>query len=217
MRRNPDQRTDRGQAHTLESVVGAVILLTAIAFALQVTIVTPLSASTSSQHIESQQRSVAQGVLANAADSGALQEAVLYWNDTAGSYHNTPVQRFYTNDPPDNRFGNMLDRAFSQEGIAYNVRVYYQAGNASGSGRTGINEKLMISQGTPSDNAVAATRTIAIRNDDHLVDENGSLNETTVREANNFYIRNAHTDASGASDGNGLYNVVQVEVIAWRI
>jgi hypothetical protein len=215
MRRNPDERTDRGQAHTLESVVGAVILLTAIAFALQVTIVTPLSASTSSQHIESQQRSVAQGVLANAADSGALQEAVLYWNNTGGRFHNTPVQQFYTNDPPDNRFGNMLSRAFNEEGIAYNVRVYYQTGNVST--RTEINQKLMISQGTPSDNAVSATRTITLRNDDHLVDEDGSLNETTVSESDTFYIKNAHTGASGAGDGNGLYNVVQVEVVSWRI
>jgi len=212
----PGQRDEqRGQAHTLESVVGAVILLTAIAFALQVTIVTPLSASTSSQHIESQQRSVAQGVLANAADNGALQEAVLYWNETAGTFHNTPVQRFYTSDPPDNRFGHMLSRAFTQEGIAYNVRVYYQTTNVST--RTEINERLMISQGTPSDNAVSATRTIVLRNDDHLVDENGSLNETTVSEADNFYIKHAHADPSGAGGGHGLYNVVQVEVIAWRI
>jgi len=215
MRRQPAEETDRGQAHTLESVVAAIILLTAIAFALQVTIVTPLSASTSSQHIESQQRSVAQGVLANAADSGALQEAVLYWNSTGGRFHNTPVQQFYTNDPPNNRFGNMLARAFSEEGIAYNVRVYYQTGNVST--RTEINQKLMISQGTPSDNAVSTTRTITLRDDDHLVDEDGSLNETTVGETDNFYIKDGHTGASGAGDGNGLYNVVQVEVVAWRI
>lgn len=213
---DPDgQDRERGQAHTLEAVVGAIILLTAIAFALQMTIVTPLSASTSSQHIEGQQRAVAQGVLASAAEEGALHEAVMYWNETAGRYHDTSSQGFYSDDPPDNQFGEKLSRAFDEEGIAYNVKVYYQTGNETT--RNQVNERLMISQGTPSDNAVSATRTIAIRNDDRLVDADGSLNETTVNEADNFYIRNGHSDASGASDGHGLYNVVRIEVVAWRI
>lgn len=206
---------ERGQAHTLEAVVGAIILLTAIAFALQMTIVTPLSASTSSQHIEGQQRAVAQGVLSSAAEEGALHDAVLYWNETANDFHDTTVPGFYTDDPPENQFGDMLARAFDEEGIAYNVKLYYQTGNEST--RNSINERLMISQGTPSDNAVSASRTITLRNDDRLVDADGSRNETTLREAEQFYISDGHSQASGVSDGHGVYNVVRVEVVAWRI
>ena len=120
---------ERGQAYTLEAVVAAIVLLTAVAFALQVTIVTPLSASTSSQHIEGQQRAVAQGVLASAAEDGSLERAVLYWNETGERFHNTVGQGFYTDDPPDNEFGDKLEQAFTQEGIAYNVIVRYQAQN----------------------------------------------------------------------------------------
>ena len=200
---------ERGQAHTLEAVVGAVLLLTAIAFALQVTVVTPLSASTSSQHIEGQQRAVAQGVLASAAEEGALQEAVLYWNETTQSFHNVSSRGFYTGEPPNNRLGDMLERAFSEEGIAYNVYVSYQSGTGA------INEREMILQGTPSDNAVSATRTIALRNDDKLVNSDGSLNGTTVSEAE-IYIKNGPASIAG-SEGHGLYNVVRVEVVAWRI
>ena len=211
MGRQPDD--DRGQAFTLEAVVGAILLLTAIAFALQVTIVTPLSASTSSQHIESQQRSVAQGVLASAAEDGSLKRAVLYWNVSGGRFYNTPSQQFYTSNPPDNEFGEKLKRAFNEEGLAYNVRIYHQTNSSE---RTAINEQLMISQGTPSDNAVRASRTIAIKDDDHLVDEDGSLNESTVGEAN-FYMKDARSYSNGIKEKHGLYNVVQVEVIVWRI
>nr|WP_267163201.1 hypothetical protein [Halovenus salina] len=78
---------DRGQALTLEAVVGAILMLAAIGFALQMTAVTPLSASTSSQHIENQLQSTSEGVLDTAADTGALREAVLYWNETTGEFH----------------------------------------------------------------------------------------------------------------------------------
>lgn len=203
---------DRGQAHTLEAVVGGILLLTAIAFALQVTIVTPLSASTSSQHIEGQQRAVAEGVLASAAEENALQEAVLYWNESAGNFHDTPSPGYYTDDPPDNQFGEMLSRAFDEEGIAYNVYVKFQ----SQSDPNSVNERAMILQGTPTDNAVSATRTLSLRNDDRLVDSDGSLNETTVREAD-LYISNGPAEAAGGQAGHGLYNVVRVEVVVWRI
>jgi hypothetical protein len=200
----------RAQAFTLEAVVGAIVLLTAVAFALQVTIVTPLSASTSSQHIEGQQRSIAQGVLASAAEDGSLRDAVLYRNVTSGQFHGTAGQGFYTGNPPDTEFGQKLEQAFAGKGIAYNVIVRYQGIDGD------INEEQMVLQGTPSDNAVSATWTISLRNDDHLIDEGGSRNETTIREADGFYIKNGPADNAGSS-GHGLYNVVTVEVVAWRI
>jgi hypothetical protein len=202
-----DRNDARGQAHTLEAVVGAVLLLTAIAFALQVTVVTPLSASTSSQHIEGQQRAVAQGVLASAAEDGTLKDAVLYLNETTGEYHNTGTTGSYTTAPPVIRFGKMLERAFSDPGIAYNVYISYPLAG-------GTDEITMIQQGTPSDNAVSATRTILLRDDDRLVDEDGNVSDTTLAEAENVIDI---VDPISPSRENGIYNVVSVEVVAWRI
>jgi len=204
---------DRGQAHTLESVVAAVLLLTAVAFALQVTIVTPLSASTSSQHIEGQQRAVAQGVLADAAADGSLKDAVLYYNETEGQFHNADARGKYTQGPPDNRFGDKLARAFDEEGIAYNVNVYYRPSSDTAS--TSVRE--MIDQGTPSDNAVTATRTITLRNDDKILDENERPTQTSVNSSSNFYISHGSTPSSGQDRRHGLYNTVKIEVVAWRI
>lgn len=200
---------ERGQAHTLEAVLGAILLLLAITFALQVTVVTPLSASTSSQHIEGQQRAIAQGVLANAAEEGALEESVLYWNDSAGSFHDLSVRDYYTSGPPDNRFGEMLTRAFEDDGLAYNVYFVFQTPEGDNK------EKRMVYQGVPSDNAVSATRTITLHDNDRLVDADGSVTNTTVSDAQTFYIRNGPADAGGES--HGLYNVVRIEVVVWRI
>ena len=197
---------ERGQAHTLEAVVGAILILSSIGIALQITIVTPLSASTSSQHIETQQRATAQGVLAGAAEQGALQEAVVFWNDNEGNFHDATAMGHYTDEPPDNAFGEMLNRSFDQEGIAYNVNVVAQTPSG------GLTEQEMVFQGIPSDNAVTATRTIYLHKNDTLIDQDGSETDTTVSEADTFYIGDAQGEAE-----NHLYNVVRVEVVVWRI
>lgn len=196
----------RGQAHTLEAVVGALLLLTSIGFALQMTIVTPLSASTSSQHIENQLRSVSAGVLSSGSETGSLQRAVLYWNDTRGAYHDTTELGYYTSAPPDNEFGDLLNRTFDQEGIAYNVNVEYQ----TRAGRT--TERRMIYRGNPSEHAVVTTRTVVIRGNDSLIASDGTPQDLTVSNSTRFFVPDARQGGTGS-----VYNVVRVEVIVWRI
>jgi hypothetical protein len=111
-------RADRGQAYTLEAFIAALLLISSLTFALQVTAVTPLSASTANQHIENQQRSSASGVLAAGHESGALKEAVLYWNASTERFHDATRNDYYTNEYPDIPFGEMLDRAFGGRGLA---------------------------------------------------------------------------------------------------
>lgn len=199
------RRRQRAQAHTLEAVVAALLLVTSIGFALQMTIVTPLSASTSSQHIENQQRSTAAGIMASAAETGALTDTVLYWNDSEGSFHNTSDFGYYTGNPPDTDFGRMLQEAFDDESIAYNVNINFVT--PSGEHR----EKELIYRGVPTENAVSATRTIAIRGDDRLVDVDGTQSDVTVANATTYFV--------GQGDGHDTvyYNSVRVEVIVWRI
>jgi len=205
--------TDRAQGHTLEAVVASLLLLAAIGFALQMTAVTPLSASTSSQHLENQMRSTASGVLASAAEKGALRETVLYWNNSTARFHGTNGSSYYTDDPPNTTFGGMLRRTFDRRNIAYNVEVHYQQQDC-----VQRREQLFVA-GEPSDHAVSASRSVAIMDGDHLYDADTSVNESiTVDEAGFFApdVNEAHSDCAGASDGP-LYNLVRVEVIAWRI
>ena len=194
---------DRGQAYTLEAIIAAVLLISSLVFALQVTAVTPLSASTSNQHIENQQRASAAGVLTAAQEAGVLKEAVLFWNDSQGEFHGAERMTFYTNTYPPNEFGNITERAFDGRGLAVNVHVYPDA-NADPS--------RMVYRGEPSDNAVSASRTVTIYDDDELTGTTPPDTTVTASEADTF------TDVVPAeANSNGIYNVVRVEVVVWRM
>jgi hypothetical protein len=214
--------TDRGQAHTLDAIAAAVILVTTLVFALQVTAVTPLSASTSSQHIENQQRGLVEGVLTAAAEEGVLVPAVTYGNDTAAgspddgrfAFHQSGGDEgAYTNGAPHNRFGEMLNRTLGDRGLAFNVAVIYR----TTSGGTGRQE--MVDQGFPSDNAVAVGRTVTLYDTDELHEP-----ESDGDDENFDIARPTGTDLSAAGDdiymkdiaSGSVFNVVRVEVVVWR-
>ena len=201
---------DRGQAHTLEAFVAAILLVAGLTFALQATAVTPLSASTSNQHIENQQRATATDLLETSAANGDLREAVLYWdpgNESrdsgfAGTREGLP---YHTGRGPPNAFGEALDRAFLDSRIAFNVRVTYHV-------EGGRSNQRMVFMGTPSDNAVTATRTVPVSNDTSLTApsfETRSLDEVESDPDEEFY-------APGVGDGP-TYNYLEVRIVVWRI
>jgi len=200
--------TDRGQAHTLEGVVAALLLLSSLLFVLQVTTVTPLSASTSSQHIENQERAVGVGILKSASEQGDLKPALLYWNASARNFHNATVKDHYADAPP-NDFGSLLNRSLSSRGIAYNIQIRYMTDENT------TESRLLVDQGFPSDNAVTVSRTVVLTDDDRIYNESGTPSSVTLGEldfstGNPFY-------AEDIDDGSPLFNVVTVEVTLWRI
>lgn len=195
----------RAQAFTLEAVVAGLLVLTSLVFALQVTAVTPLSASTANQHIENQHRAAARGVLGVAADRDVLEPAVLYWNATGTRFHDATADPSYVNKPPTNEFGEILASAFSGRGVAFNVNVVYQdaAGNSV--------RQPMVFRGVPSDNAVTAARTVALFDDNVLYDASGDPTTATIGDSSvDFYVPDVEPN-------NGVYNVVRVEVVVWRM
>lgn len=188
----------RGQAHTLEGTIAGLLLLVSLLVTLQTTAVTPLTASTSSQHIENQMANNARGALSAAEADGELKPAVLYWDEANARFHNTGTRGFYTNEPPNNAFGEILNVTFDSRGIAYNVYLNYN-------GTEG--REPYIDRGEPSDNAVSVSRTVTLLDSDRLRTDTGRPG-TKVSDVTNFY----------ASDkGNNVYNVVTVEVVVWRI
>lgn len=195
----------RGQAHTLEAIVASLLLLSSLVFALQMTAVTPLSASTSSQHIENQQEAVGTGVLASAAQNDSLKPAVLYFNNSSEQFHGADdtSNAIYTSSRPNNTLARMLERSFGDEGIAYNV--YFRFVNPSGD----IITRRYIYSGVPTDNAVAASYTVSLMDDDHLYNADETRNATQLGDENVTYPI--------SDTGGNLYNTVKVEVVAWRI
>lgn len=192
----------RGQAHTLEAFVAALLLISGVAFALQAVAVTPLSGSTSNQHIQNQQRILANDVLATTAANGSLTEAVLYWNTTEGGYQDAGDRGYYTNGGPPVRFGKLLDDTFLDERIAFNVFVDYREDGDRSTQR-------MVYMGTPSTNSITVSRTLTVYDDTNLtagVDISLADAEATRR----FFAPDI--DPQGQ-----LYNVLEVRMTLWRM
>jgi hypothetical protein len=183
--------------------MASLLLVGAVLFALQVTAVTPLTASTSSQHIENQQLQVANGLLDSAVSNGSLRESVLYWNDSRGVFYGVDEQEgtYVTGGPPGPALGDMLNRTFRERGIAFNVNVWY----ISSSGE--LRREQMVDFGSPSDNAVSARRTVTLFDDDRLTSPAGN---PPVSESDTFYAPDVATNS-------GVYNVLRVEVVVWRM
>ncbi|MFC4356877.1 hypothetical protein ACFO0N_02815 [Halobium salinum] len=213
MLRNRDDR-DRAQAHTLEAVTASLLLVAGLVFALQATAVTPLTASTSSQHIENQQAATAEGVLAVAGDRGELRQTLLYWNESGTRHWNTSRGGAYTQgEPPNEAFGadddsvpvpflRTLTQTFLERGIAFDVNAYYVDG-----GQRRVHH--VVDLGEPSDNAVVASRPVTLY-DDHVVDDwRGDPTGTRLADADGYF-----TDDTAAS---GVYAVVELEVVVWRM
>nr|WP_321170906.1 hypothetical protein [Halobaculum sp. DT55] len=199
--------TVRAQAHTLEGFAAALILLSGVLFALQATAVTPLTASTSNQHIENQQGAVAEGVLAAAEANGTLAPAILHWNSSGDRFIDSGEGGVYENANSAfsaTAFGETLNRTFGDERVAYNVELRYRT-VSGGQGRTRV-----VYMGSPSDNAVAASRTATLYDDDRVDGGSRTLETVASDPDREFYAGDADPDGP-------LYGVMEVRIVVWRI
>jgi hypothetical protein len=203
MRDDASRSAARGQAHTLEAFAAATILLASIVFALQVTAVTPLTASTSSQHIENQQEAVATGVLAAASQNETLKPTLLYVNESTGRFHGNTFDGTYVSGGPPTTLGATLNETFLDRGIAFNLYVHFQT-----SERT-LRRQTVVRMGGPSDNAISARWLVTLYDDDVLYAADGSRTDERLVDTDNFYATDDHPGP--------VYNVVEVEVVVWRM
>jgi hypothetical protein len=192
----------RGQAHTLEAFVAGLLVLSGVVFALQATAVTPLSASTSNQHVGNQERAAAIGVMEASRANDTLVPAVAFWNTSREAFPETGEDGEYHNGGPPNAFGRALNRTFGDEHTAFNVDVRYRFENGS------RNQVTMVDMGTPTDDATVASRNVVLFDGTELSSgSNGTVSNPTN---GTFY-------APDAEPNGPLYNVVEVRIVVWRI
>ncbi len=205
-----DAMTDRGQAFTLEAVLAAVVLLATVAFVLHVAGVTGNTPSTADAGIEDQNRGLADGALDSAVSNESLRPTLLFWNESEEAFHETDEEaEYYVSRSPPTEFGEVLDRTFDGFSVKYNVDVYY-AGNESE-----VERQRLIHHGTPTDDAVRATTTVTLHDDDPLYDANETARNVTVSDLSTDNETEGEFYASKAGDGS-VYNVLRVEVVVWR-
>ncbi len=193
----------RAQAHTLEGIVAAMLVITSVIVALQVTAVTPLTASTASQHIEMQEGAAASGVLASARSEGLIRPTLLYWNDSGARFHGAGESGYYTEGGPPTEFGAFLNDTFGDDGYAFNVVARYTTSDGQ------IRDRRVVHMGRPSDSAAAASYTVTLYDDDKLRDAAGEKTDQTLADTPFF--------ADDVGDGDHVYAVIDVEVVVWRM
>lgn len=218
---------NRGQIHTLEGFAAAFIILGALLVAFQSVSVTPTSSSTASQQVETQNYVLADDWLSAAEESGALEEALLYWR-----HSDDGVPRFdedgrdinpgsrgnqtYTNTVPDNTLGLMLERTFLQNGIAYNIELRCESPDDSEP-----ETHDWMDAGQPSNHASTATQMVVLHQNDtltHPESDDRELWETNVYSdiCPNLAEGDEDSDYLEHTDSD-VYNVMEVRLTVWRM
>lgn len=199
-------RSTRGQAYTLEGVVAAGLLIGALVVVTQSAALTPLSASNTDYQIQYQQQLHATDILDTSKESGALREALLYYDASNGTFVGSPeTQTHYTTPPIDTRFGEILTKVFINRQTAVNVDIHWI-------GQTGTeNTVTYIDMGEPSDTAITATQSIALTKDDKVTTPSGvTLGEVARNESLEYAV------TEGIKTDH-MYRTVKVEITVWRI
>jgi hypothetical protein len=199
--RADEPSTDRGQTYALEGFVAASILIGALLVAAQVSAPATLGSQGTDRFAREQRAAEVDTLLTAAVANGTLDETLRYWNNTSDEFHGTTGP--YRAGGPPTTFGARLNETLADRGVAFDVTLYHLQNGTDRRGRTEL-----VDQGTPGANAVTATRTVTLFDDQALLDANSTATNVTLTEADGFYA----TDA-GSSD---VYNVVEVEVVAWR-
>lgn len=157
MTRNRNTSSDRGQAYTLEGFIGAIIVLSAVLFALQAIVLTPTAGGAVDRTAQAQLEQEVQDVLIVAENEGELTEIATDWEE--GAFENAIEEDdvVYDNEEFEgnySRFGNILNEHFvNASGNSYNVDLVNHDENET------LN---LVRMGGPSDNAVSASYTVAV-------------------------------------------------------
>ena len=203
--------SDRGQAFTLEALVAALLLVTAVLFALQAVVITPTSAGTLDRDTQAELHQESVDSLVTAANDGELSMMARYWDPANGTFAGDPdgpAGSYVSEDIgyqrdvlPIQDVGESLNHSV-REGNQYNVILAYQT-------EDGDRETTrLVYQGTPGHDVVTASYTITLT-DDQLVT---GPNEGDTRLAD---VPDDDAAIPNIDDASPVYNVVEVRLVLW--
>lgn len=208
---------DRGQAFTLESMIAALLLVTAVLFALQSVVITSDSAGSLDRDVQSEVQQEASDALVTAANHGELSRLVRYWDLSEGdTFADAPddsndyvdsddaqASGYEAETVPIQQLGETLNHTI-KEGNQYNMVLAYQGNDSAYTRET----QRLVFQGSPGSDVVETSYTVTLTDDQLVTGPDGG--STTLADA----------DASGDAPipdahPGPLYNVVEVRVIVW--
>ncbi|MFB6180175.1 MAG: hypothetical protein ABEI77_10680 [Halorientalis sp.] len=209
------RKADRSQAFTLEGLIGTIVILTAVLFALQSVVITPTTGGSVNPERRAQLQSESDDILTVVAHNDShnvsdLSEFVRYWDPDARTFEGGVNQRvgYGTKTPPRN-FGRLLNQTFTVRDRTYNIDVRYRVpGQANETKRV-----PMVYRGQPSDDAVTSTYIVTLYDNQTLTSPSEGNVElwqygTTQTSQQGYY------PIPNAIDGP-VYNVVEVRLTVW--
>ena len=204
---------DRGQAYTLEGVIGALLILAAILFALQSVIITPTTSGTVDASVRSELRTQANDVLVIAAqnDSFGLNKLTRYWHQSELTFYRATNPRVgYGSAQPPGSLGVMLNETFRSRSRLYNLFLRYPSPNETGE----VLSTPVVYQGQPSKNAVTATYTVTLYDNQTLSSPTASAVELWQYDTSATNGEDGYYPIPNVEEGP-VYNVVEVRLTVW--
>lgn len=205
--------SDRGQMYTLEGVIGALVIISAVVFAMQSVALTPTGGGSVAPEERTDLRHQANDVLTLAAqnDTFDLSQLSRYWSQSKRTFFGglNPRLGYGDRDPP-GAIGRLLNDTFASQARQYNLILRYRPATPGGDTLS----TPVVFQGVPADNAVVATQTVTLFDNQTL----------TSPGTGNVELWQYDTDFTDSDDGfypipdaidGPVYNVVEVRLIVW--
>lgn len=205
--------SERGQAFTLEGVLGATFILLGLLVALQTTVITPTTGGAVDDETRSQLRITANDVLVVTAENETrdLSYYVRYWNPNTRTFYlaDEPDVGYGDQSPP-GEFGEMLEETLTAEGRRYNLILRYRGNESPDVAGT----QRMVYQGPPAEHAVVATYTITLYDSNTLTGPGATSRQLTEYDTNASDNDDSYYPIPDVAPGP-VYNVVEVRLVVW--
>lgn len=212
-------QNDRGQAYTIEAVVGGIVVLTAVLFALQSVVVTPTTGGSVNSDVKSDLQQQTEDVLVVAAqnESFDLNSMVRYWDQGNRTFRGAlnPEVGYGARGPPKN-IGALLGETFASRGWHYNLKITYSVPENHSESTDGTETFPVVDQGSPTNDAVVATHYVTLY-------DNQTLSSPSLSTAG-VELWQIDTNVTDGDDGyypipnvaeGPVYNLVEVRLIVW--
>ncbi|WP_436934278.1 DUF7288 family protein [Halovenus marina] len=214
MRVNATAR-DRGQAYSLEGIIGAIIIVSALVIGLQAAEPSPWATNGAEQQAEDLRTQV-EDVLDAAGEDGLRTAITCVTNSVEGD--RDPAVGAPSSNATE--FNRILNRSLVQPGYEYTL--VFEWLDASGDQIT-TEQVYPDDPQTPGDGAVSSTRTILLSEGDRLYTRQPAGTDETCQVAQRTPNTLAATDRSDLNfyideqvgSNDDIYALVRVRVVAW--